>query len=305
MHSEYFRSAPYLFIISVFSVEGAAVRLTWIVSSEDRHTILETCWRLRHTERNIFLNKDAAQPGQSYDRYKKAFELLSVDDINKIESVPCMRNALLYGIGGGITFGAIHFISTRRIKSSWNWTFASSMVVMVATWQHCRSRRGEEMDKMRLLTEKYSDHHISNLKQQMSSSSESSVEEDYEGWNSDDLESKKTIALTANKTFDRPESALEFDKQNGLDLIELIKRLNLDYYNQIRLVNFIRKQGKDAVSAITPNDAFFSNDEYLIPAIESDPLLFQLTNDDDWSDDEQPTNTTDEQLKQLQAQLKQ
>lgn len=139
----------------------------------------------------------------------------------------------------------------------------------------------------------------------MSSSSESSVEEDYEGWNSDDLESKKTIALTANKTFDRPESALEFDKQNGLDLIELIKRLNLDYYNQIRLVNFIRKQGKDAVSAITPNDAFFSNDEYLIPAIESDPLLFQLTNDDDWSDDEQPTNTTDEQLKQLQAQLKQ
>ncbi|EOQ99387.1 hypothetical protein J056_001943 [Wallemia ichthyophaga EXF-994] len=64
---------------------------------------------------NVKIDKDAAQPGQSYDRYKKAFELLSVDDVNKIESVPCMRNALLYGIGGGITFGAIHFISTRTV----------------------------------------------------------------------------------------------------------------------------------------------------------------------------------------------
>ncbi|TIB73915.1 hypothetical protein E3Q22_03101 [Wallemia mellicola] len=103
-------------------------------------------------------------PGQSYDKYKKAFEMISLDDVNRIENVPCMRNALLYGIGGGMAFGAIHFISTRRIKSSWNWTFASAMVVMVGTWQHCRSRRTEEMDKMRQITEKYSDHHISNLK---------------------------------------------------------------------------------------------------------------------------------------------
>lgn len=139
----------------------------------------------------------------------------------------------------------------------------------------------------------------------MSTSSESSVEEDYEGWNSDDLESKKTIALTENKAFDSPESALEFDKQNGLDLLELIKRLNLDHYNQIRLINYIRKNSTDAVAAITPNDAFFSNDEYLIPVIEADPLLFQLSNDDDWSDDEQPTDTTEEKLKQLQAQLSQ
>ncbi|TIC63559.1 S-adenosyl-L-methionine-dependent methyltransferase [Wallemia mellicola] len=139
----------------------------------------------------------------------------------------------------------------------------------------------------------------------MSSSSESSVEEDYEGWLSDDVESKKTIGLTLNKEFDTPAAALEFDKQNGLDLLELIKKLDLDYYNQIRLINFIRKNGKDAVSSVKPTDEFFKNDEYLIPVIEADPLLFQLDNQDDWSDDEKPVDNTEERITKLQQQLNQ
>lgn len=139
----------------------------------------------------------------------------------------------------------------------------------------------------------------------MSSSSESSVEEDYEGWLSDDLESKKTIGLTLNKEFDTPAAALEFDKQNGLDLLDLIKKLDLDYYNQIRLINFIRKNGKDAVSSVKPTDEFFKNDEYLIPVIEADPLLFQLENQDDWSDDEKPLDNTEERITKLQQQLNQ
>lgn len=139
----------------------------------------------------------------------------------------------------------------------------------------------------------------------MSSSSESSVEEDYEGWLSDDVESKKTIGLTLNKEFDTPAAALEFDKQNGLDLLELIKKLDLDYYNQIRLINFIRKNGKDAVSSVKPTDEFFKNDEYLIPIIEADPLLFQLDNQDDWSDDEKPVDNTEERITKLQQQLNQ
>lgn len=74
---------------------------------------------------SVKIDKEAAQPGQSYDRYKKAFELLSIDDVNRIENMPCMRNALLYGIGGGMTFGAIHFISTR---STWSICFANTQL---------------------------------------------------------------------------------------------------------------------------------------------------------------------------------
>jgi protein arginine N-methyltransferase 3 len=117
-----------------------------------------------------------------------------------------------------------------------------------------------------------------------SSSNDDEDDQNWDEWVSDSLLSK-TLSLFENKQFVSVAEALEYDKlAHGFDLNDICSRLSLDFHQRIRLINFIRKNKPPAtsVTSLTGSEAFLSLDEYLIPAIEDDPLL--QVHVDDWSD---------------------
>ena len=120
-----------------------------------------------------------------------------------------------------------------------------------------------------------------------SSSTGEDNDEDWNDWVSDEGDKRPCQSLFDGSSHPSADVALAYDKEKfGVDLQALVTRLRLDFHGRVRLVNYIRKQKPSPVdvNALTGQEAFFAWDEYLIPAIQDDPLL-QLGSDD-WSEDE-------------------
>jgi len=110
----------------------------------------------------------------------------------------------------------------------------------------------------------------------------------WEDWVSDSASTRPCKSLFDETTLTSVAEILEWDKLNhGFDLDETSKRLSLDHYQRIRLINFIRKEKPrpEEVNALTGQESLFSSDAYLIPTLEDDPLLQAGT--DDWTDSEE------------------
>ncbi|KAL1744070.1 S-adenosyl-L-methionine-dependent methyltransferase [Schizophyllum fasciatum] len=102
------------------------------------------------------------------------------------------------------------------------------------------------------------------------------------------------------------EDSLKYDENtHGFDLQAVVSRLSLDSYGRIRLINYIRATKatpKDAL-ALTGKEPLFSDDQYLKPALEDDPLLLQETADE-WSDAEDSEDPS-RKIRALEAKLAQ
>lgn len=88
-------------------------------------------------------------------------------DLSKLGGQPCVRNALLPGIGGGIGVGALRFmfggkqyiaevsrpmlmpISTGSIMAFFNWGSGSFVGISLIAYQYCQRRRQLEKDGIR------------------------------------------------------------------------------------------------------------------------------------------------------------
>ncbi|KAG0217709.1 hypothetical protein BGX33_009850 [Mortierella sp. NVP41] len=116
--------------------------------------------------------------------------------------------------------------------------------------------------------------------------SESEFGEQDNGW--DDWEDEDGMAADPKCLF-CPEifpSAREvFDhctKTHGFDFLRARQQLNLDFYQSIRLINYLRKQAQENVEAsekttsfvLEGKEPFLADDQYLRPVIEDDSLLF-------------------------------
>ncbi|KAF3312494.1 hypothetical protein TWF173_007104 [Orbilia oligospora] len=71
------------------------------------------------------------------------------------------------------------------------------------------------------------------------------------------------------------------NKEHSFDWQATSKKLNLDFYDKIKLINFIRKNPTTDLKSITKES--FASEENLIPVLENDPLLFEI--DDDGEED--------------------
>ncbi|KAK6355434.1 hypothetical protein TWF696_004531 [Orbilia brochopaga] len=67
--------------------------------------------------------------------------------------------------------------------------------------------------------------------------------------------------------------------EHNFDWHATVKKLGLDFYGKIKLVNYLRKN--KAVNLDTLTLADFVSEEYLQPALEFDPLLLELDDGDD------------------------
>ncbi|TFK70555.1 protein arginine N-methyltransferase [Pluteus cervinus] len=121
----------------------------------------------------------------------------------------------------------------------------------------------------------------------LSSSEEDENDQTWDDWVSDSATKQPCQSLFDETKFQSVDEALAHDRNtHGFDLSETFSKLSLDFHGQIRLVNYIRKTKPtpSSVNALTGTEDFFSSDEYLIPALEDDPLLQLPSNE--WSDDD-------------------
>ncbi|CAH0554942.1 unnamed protein product [Brassicogethes aeneus] len=55
-----------------------------------------------------------------------------------ISKIPCFRNSLLYGMGGGISLGLGHFMFNSRPLKACNFAVYSFSLITLAYWIQCR-----------------------------------------------------------------------------------------------------------------------------------------------------------------------
>jgi hypothetical protein len=93
------------------------------------------------------------------------------------------------------------------------------------------------------------------------------------------------VSLLDAQTFPSAQAMLEHCRvQHGFDLAATLRRLRLDFYGAIRLVNFVRQtvqKGEALPAEIVPSH--FADEAYLKPVLDNDALIFTL---DEILDDE-------------------
>ncbi|KAG5888298.1 hypothetical protein JTB14_006683 [Gonioctena quinquepunctata] len=75
-----------------------------------------------------------------------------------ISKIPCFRNSLLYGIGGGLSFGLARFMFTSQSLKSVNFAVYSFSLITMAYWIQCRynfSKKKFEMLRMQELLQNH------------------------------------------------------------------------------------------------------------------------------------------------------
>lgn len=103
---------------------------------------------------------------------------------------------------------------------------------------------------------------------------------DDEGWEDAEPEEDETqfISLLDDEVFTDIMQMLKHCKEKfNFDFLEIRQRLGLDFYGNIKLVNFIRSRvhsGLPVSSNISRED--FEDEKYLKPVLEDDALLFSL-----------------------------
>ncbi|KAG8994028.1 hypothetical protein FRB93_001698 [Tulasnella sp. JGI-2019a] len=107
--------------------------------------------------------------------------------------------------------------------------------------------------------------------------------ENFDDWVDED--EHKTKSLFDDHVLDSPADCIKYDhEKHGFNVLEISTKLGLDFLQRIKLINYIRAEKPSTVTLanITAEDKLFSDEAYLKPSIEDDPLL-QVENAD-WSD---------------------
>ncbi|PBP16703.1 arginine methyltransferase [Diplocarpon rosae] len=116
-----------------------------------------------------------------------------------------------------------------------------------------------------------------------------------EGWEDvePDQETLQFISLLDDEVFTDIHTMLKHCKEkHNFDFLDLIQSLGLDFYGNIKLVNYIRSQvlsGKTIPSNVSR--AEFEDDKFLKPVLEDDALLFSLDDLPKVTEDSQGANT--------------
>lgn len=71
-----------------------------------------------------------------------------------IRKVPCARDALLHGIGGGMLLGALQFVRTRYIKSGVDFAIGGFLLISIADLEFCRYQRRKKAEDIKATIDK-------------------------------------------------------------------------------------------------------------------------------------------------------
>ncbi|ORX37741.1 hypothetical protein BD324DRAFT_623102 [Kockovaella imperatae] len=105
-----------------------------------------------------------SRSGSSWSEVGQALKTIRpVEDLKNVGSIPCGRDSLLYGIGGGVGIGCLRYLSSSNPRVAGNWAVGSFMLIAIYQWEACRGERKRQEEKLKVLSEKYPHRHVSNL----------------------------------------------------------------------------------------------------------------------------------------------
>uniref|UniRef100_A0A7S2ZMP2 type I protein arginine methyltransferase n=1 Tax=Rhodosorus marinus TaxID=101924 RepID=A0A7S2ZMP2_9RHOD len=110
-------------------------------------------------------------------------------------------------------------------------------------------------------------------------------------------EDQPCLGLFDDVTDPSPAACLRRSKiEYNVDILQIAAERNLDFYQRIRLVNYIRKRRihdrvdaqdlAQEVNSITEKDPVLNDESLLTPIVDDDALLTVLEVDEDWEDEE-------------------
>ncbi|KAI0475243.1 hypothetical protein GGR56DRAFT_645224 [Xylariaceae sp. FL0804] len=82
-----------------------------------------------------------------------AAQTIRRDEWWELHRIPCARDGLMAGIGGGAVTGAVRFIARSSIATAVQWSFGGFLIGAIAKWEYCRAQRRQEKAAMALLIE--------------------------------------------------------------------------------------------------------------------------------------------------------
>ncbi|KAL4870974.1 hypothetical protein BDV12DRAFT_184089 [Aspergillus spectabilis] len=137
--------------------------------------------------------------------------------------------------------------------------------------------------------------------------SEDSDATDEEGWEDlePDDETQPVVGLFSDKVYPDARSMLKESKEkHNFDLKKIQKELDLDFLDNIKLVNYVRSEVKNG--NLTPDVSSkdkFQDEAYLKPVLEDDALLYSLDDIEDEESGETGGTQAERQVIELQEEL--
>jgi protein arginine N-methyltransferase 3 len=100
----------------------------------------------------------------------------------------------------------------------------------------------------------------------------------WDDWSNDEEEQQDSTCLFCANIFPQPTETFNHMKTaHQFDFQAVKQSLHLDFYQCIRLINYIRHQvqaGNDAPKTFSGKESFWTDDQFLQPVLEDDALLF-------------------------------
>lgn len=121
------------------------------------------------------------------------------------------------------------------------------------------------------------------------------IRPDSPGWEDAEPDDEETIyvqCLLCDSTFSAVNIMLDHCKgDHGFDFLAIRSRYNLDFYGTIKLVNYLRSNGiPDLNTAGGQLPSLWTDERYLQPVLENDPMLFSLDDIIDFGEEDMDTD---------------
>ncbi|KAI1424232.1 hypothetical protein F5Y12DRAFT_467814 [Xylaria sp. FL1777] len=85
--------------------------------------------------------------------FKEGVRSIKSDDFFKIHHIPCAREGLMTGIGGGAVVGVGRYLTGARASKAANWAFGAFVLGSVIQWEYCQAQRRKERAAMARVVE--------------------------------------------------------------------------------------------------------------------------------------------------------
>ncbi|KAL3426339.1 hypothetical protein PVAG01_03129 [Phlyctema vagabunda] len=82
-----------------------------------------------------------------------AIKTVRLEDFKQVYMYPCVRESLLYGIGGGFAMGGVRALLGARIPKATNWAVGTFVFTSLASYEFCLYRRRLERAHMKRAVE--------------------------------------------------------------------------------------------------------------------------------------------------------
>lgn len=107
-----------------------------------------------HKKPRVFIHRPGEDPNEETSAYRntsylQAMRTIELSDFTRVHQAPCVRDAFLPGISGGLGVGALRFITGANVMKSCNWASATFVTLSLGMYQYCQRQRRKEKDGIR------------------------------------------------------------------------------------------------------------------------------------------------------------